>query len=149
MFSGWSLGEPILVVTFNKRQGDDIRSRRSTRSSLQVGSTWEGKKRSIPASSELRSCLNAAVSDCRSKQKLDQLVLSCLFEEQHHPAAYGQCRFHVQRALRVRSSLIFYEQTMMNFPRITHQGLPFLRKHGPRFRDVLAPAMRVVMDLLG
>jgi hypothetical protein len=69
------------MVTFNNRQRNDIRSCRSTRSSLQVESPWDGKERSIPASSELRSCLDVAVSDHRSKQKLDQLVFSCLFDE--------------------------------------------------------------------
>jgi len=49
----------------------------------------------MPASSELRSCLKSAVSDRRSRQRKDQLVLSRLFEEQHHPAAHGQRGFHV------------------------------------------------------
>ena len=75
--------------------GNDVRSCLNTSSSLQVVSPWEGKRRSMPASSELRSCLRAAVSVRRSRQKKDQLVLSRLLQEQHHLAAYGQRGFHV------------------------------------------------------
>lgn len=85
----------------------NIRLRRSTLNSLQVESPSEDKERSTPASSELRSCLKTAVSDQRSKKRtIDQLILSCLFEEQHHLAAHGQSRFHIQRVLEIRSPLI-------------------------------------------
>lgn len=52
-----------------QRTENYIRSRRSTPSSLQVESPCEGRRRSIPASSELRSCLKTAVSDRRSKNQ--------------------------------------------------------------------------------
>ena len=128
----------------------NVRSRRNTLSSLQVESPSEDKKRSTPASSELRSCLKTAISDRRSKKRtIDQLILSCLFEEQHHLAAHGQPRFHIQRVFEIRSPLIPREHTTMEQPRVTYQGLPLFREDRSICRDILTPAMRMVMDLLG
>ena len=54
--------------------------------------------------------------DCRQrpeqqKRTIAQLILPCLFEEQHHLAAYDQSRFHIQRVLEIRSPLISNEHT--------------------------------------
>lgn len=104
-------------VDFNgcakQKTENDIRSRCSASSSLQIDSPGEGKRRSIPASSELRSCLKTAVSVRRTRNKIHQLVLPCPFKEQHHLATYDQSGFHVKSILGVRSSLVFHEYTAL------------------------------------